>query len=121
MLDPDQQEIKKLRRKLEIQERKNTEIRDQMAVQRTIFANERTLMAYLRTALALIGGGFAALKLSRHVYLEVTGFILMVLGVALAVYSFARYLKKQRLIQRQIKEYIHTSHHHSALLEQEIS
>jgi uncharacterized membrane protein YidH (DUF202 family) len=121
MPDPEQQEIKRLRKKLQQQERKNTEIRDQMAVQRTIFANERTLMAYLRTAIALIGGGFAAIKLSQHVYLEILGFLLMPLGVVLAGYSFARYLKKQKLIQRQIKEYIHTSHHHSVLLEKEIS
>ena len=115
MLTPEQEEIKKLKKKLKHQERKNAEIRDQMALQRTIFANERTLMAYLRTSIALIGGGFAAVKLSQHVYMEVIGILLMLAGVALALYSFYRYLQKQKLIQRQRQDYAQTSHLHAEL------
>ena len=121
MPDPDKEKIKRLKKKLKLQEKKNAEIRDQMAVQRTIFANERTLMAYLRTALAIIGGGFAAVKLSQHMYMEVIGFILMPVGLALAVYSFYRYFQKQRLIQRQRQEFAQTSHHHAELHEKEAS
>ncbi|OKL40666.1 YidH family protein [Pontibacter flavimaris] len=117
----EQEEIKKLKKKLKRQERKNAEVRDQMALQRTIFANERTLMAYLRTAIAFIGGGYAAIKLSQHVYMEVIGILMLPAGVALAVYSFYRYLQKQKLIRRQRQDYAHTSHLHAELHEKEAS
>lgn len=119
--DPEQEEIKKLKKKLKQQEKKNNEIRDQMAVQRTIFANERTLMAYLRTSLAIIGGGFAAIKLSKHIYMEIIGLVLMPIGLALAIYSLYRYVQKQKLINRQKEEFTQTSHHHAALQEKEAS
>jgi len=121
MPDPEKEEIKKLKRKLKQQERKNTEIRDQMTIQRTIFANERTLMAYLRTAIALVACGFAAIKLSRHAYMELIGFTLMPLGLVLAIYSFARYLHRQKLIKRQLEGYTHTSHRHAEIAEKEPS
>ncbi|MFD2246551.1 YidH family protein [Pontibacter ruber] len=121
MLDPEQEEIKKLKKKLKQQEKKNTEIRDLMAMQRTIFANERTLMAYLRTAIAIIGGGFAAIKLSQHIYMEMIGLILMPAGVLLAIYSFYRYLLKQKLIKEQREKYTNTSHKHAELHEKQAS
>ena len=121
MHDADANELKRLKKKLKHQEKKNAEIRDQMAMQRTIFANERTLMAYLRTAIAIIGGGFAAIKLSHHMYMEVIGFVLMPAGLALAIYSFVRYLKQQKIIKKQRGDYVHTSHHHADLHEKEIS
>ncbi|WP_276499565.1 YidH family protein [Pontibacter litorisediminis] len=117
----EREEIKKLKKKLKHQEKKNAEIRDQMAMQRTIFANERTLMAYLRTAIAIIGGGFAAIKLSHHVYMEAIGLIMMPTGVALTIYSFYRYLQKQKLINRQREGYTHTSQAHAELQEKEAS
>ncbi|GAB3194360.1 uncharacterized membrane protein YidH (DUF202 family) [Pontibacter aydingkolensis] len=117
----EQEEIEKLKKKLKQQEKKNSEIRDQMAIQRTIFANERTLMAYMRTAIALLGGGFAAVKLSQDLYMEIIGLILMPAGLLLAIYSLYRYVQKQKLIERQREDYAHTSHHHAALHEKETS
>ena len=119
MSDPEKEKIKKLKKKLKHQEKKNAEIRDQMAIERTIFANERTLMAYLRTAITIIAGGFAAIKLSQHLYLEIIGIISMPLGLGLAAYSFYRYLHKQKLIERQRDDYTHTSHQHAELSEKE--
>ena len=117
----EQDEIKKLRKKIKKLEKKNAEIRDEMAIQRTIFANERTLMAYFRTAIALIAGGFAAIKFSQHVYMELIGFTLLPIGVLLAVYSFVRYLNKQKLIKSHRQDYQPTSHHHAELHEKQAS
>lgn len=39
-----------------------TELRDQLAVERTRLANERTLLAYVRTALACAAGGVGLLE-----------------------------------------------------------
>ncbi|WP_299984246.1 DUF202 domain-containing protein [uncultured Pontibacter sp.] len=121
MQAPEQDEIKKLKKKIQKLEKKNSEIRDEMAIQRTIFANERTLMAYFRTAIALIAGGFAAIKFSQHVYMELIGLTLMPIGILLAVYSFVRYLNKQKLIQRHRQDYEPTSHHHEELHEKQAS
>lgn len=121
MQDADKKEIKKLRKKLKLQEKKNAEVRDQMALQRTIFANERTLMAYLRTAITVIAGGFAAIKLSQEPYLQYIGIALMPIGIALGVYSFYRYLHKQRLIKQHREDYTHTSHIHAELHEKQAS
>ena len=121
MQDSEQKEIKKLKKKLKHQERKNAEIRDQLAMQRTIFANERTLMAYLRTAIATIGGGFAAIKLSQHVYMALIGFALMAIGLFLTTYSIYRYLQKQKLIRSQTQDYTHTSKQHAELQEKDPS
>ena len=112
MLNPDKEKIKKLKKKLKVQERKNAEIHDMMATQRTIFANERTLMAYLRTAMTVSVGGFAAIKLSDDLYLEVIGVILIPLGIILAIYSFTRYRHKQKLIKGHHQDYAPTSHEH---------
>ncbi len=121
MAESEQREIKKLKKKLKVQEAKNAEIRDQMSVQRTIFANERTLMAYLRTSIALVAGGFAAVKLSSHNYLEIAGILFMLMGCLLAGYGFMRYLKKQRVIKQQQLDYTHTSHGHAELHEKQAS
>ncbi|WP_299761035.1 DUF202 domain-containing protein [uncultured Pontibacter sp.] len=112
---PEQEEIKRLRKKLKKQEKKNAEIRDRMAMQRTIFANERTLMAYLRTAIAIVGGGFAAVKLSEDLYLQTIGLVLIPIGLILALYSFFRYLRKQKLLNQQRQHYEETSHLHAQL------
>jgi putative membrane protein len=111
----EQEEIRKLKKKLKNQEKKNAEIRDQMSIQRAIFANERTLMAYLRTTIAMLGGGFVIVKLSQHLYMAIIGFVVMLAGVLLAVYSLYRYLQKQKRIDRQREEYTHTSHSHAEL------
>ncbi|MDX5422049.1 MAG: DUF202 domain-containing protein [Hymenobacteraceae bacterium] len=113
MLDPDKEKIRKLKKKLKVQEKKNAEIRDHMATQRTIFANERTLMAYLRTAMTVTVGGFAAVKFSDDLYLEIIGITLIPIGVILAIYSFIRYRQKQKLIEGHHQDYSPTSHEHA--------
>ncbi|WP_018476542.1 DUF202 domain-containing protein [Pontibacter roseus] len=112
MIDADKATIKKLKKKLKVQEKKNAEIRDHMAAERTIFANERTLMAYLRTAMTISVGGYVAIKLSDDLYLDIIGIILIPLGLILAIYSFLRYRTKQKLIEGHHQDYCPTSHEH---------
>ncbi|WP_162055307.1 YidH family protein [Pontibacter pamirensis] len=121
MSGTEKDEIRKLKKKLKQQEKKNAEIRDQMAIERTIFANERTLMAFLRTSITILAGGFAAIKLSQQLYIEIVGIILMPIGLALAAYSFFRYFQKQKLIEQHREDYTHTSHKHADLHKKEAS
>ncbi|MBD1398898.1 DUF202 domain-containing protein [Pontibacter sp. JH31] len=112
MVETDKETIRKLKKKLKIQEKKNDEIRDYMAAQRTIFANERTLMAYLRTSMTISVGGFFAVKLSDDLYLEIIGGILIPFGIILGIYSFVRYRYKQKIIEGHHRDYNPTSHEH---------
>ncbi|MDX5435641.1 MAG: DUF202 domain-containing protein [Pontibacter sp.] len=115
------EEIKRLKKKLKIQERKNNEVRDQMALERTVFANERTFMAYLRTAMAIVGAGIIAAKFANDLYLKIAGFVLLPIGFALGVYGFYRYRQKQNIILHHHQHYSKTSHHHAELHEKEAS
>lgn len=108
----EKQEIKYLKKEIKLKEKLNNEIRDAMAMQRTVFANERTLMAYLRTAMAIVAGGFVAIKFSNDLYLEIAGAVLIVMGLAVGIYSFYRYRQKQKIIEHHHGRYSPTSHHH---------
>lgn len=105
-------DIRHLKKEIKLKEKMNNEIRDAMAMQRTIFANERTLMAYLRTAMAVVAGGFIAIKFSNDLYLEIAGTVLILIGLVIGAYSFYRYTQKQKVIEQHSKRYSPTSHHH---------
>lgn len=67
------------------------------------FANERTFLAWIRTALALIAGGVALeaidlpMPLSAHVSLVI---VLVSLGIVCAVWAWARWARAERAMRR---------------------
>ncbi len=72
-------------------------LRDHLALERTRLANERTFMAYIRSALYLVIGGLALLQLRDHGNLEWVGIVSLVLAAIFAVIGIIRFhqLKKQ--------------------------
>ncbi len=71
--------------------------RDQLALMRTHMANERTLLAYLRTALMLVVTGGTILKfLADIVFYQVVGWIIITSGITVAVLGIKRYRQYQR-------------------------
>ena len=69
----------------------DTDLRDQLAVDRTHLANERTLLAYIRTALALAGAGAGLLHFFDTSQSRVTGVLLIaaaVSGTLIGVWRF---------------------------------
>lgn len=56
-------------------------LRDWLALDRTVLANKRTFLAYGRTAIALFALGIAFVKLIDHEFFEISGFVLMALGI----------------------------------------
>jgi putative membrane protein len=68
------------------------------------FANERTFLAWIRTALALIAGGVAldVIDVSMpHSVRTVLAALLLVLGLVSAVAAFARWAVAERAIRRR--------------------
>lgn len=68
------------------------------------FANERTFLAWIRTALALIAGGVAleTVQLSMPSLLQtVAGFALVGLGVVCAVAAWTRWALAERAIRHR--------------------
>jgi putative membrane protein len=62
------------------------------------FANERTFLAWNRTALALIGGGVAAAQLLKpgvHDAGKIVGLPLIALGAALGIAGFVRWRSRE--------------------------
>ena len=75
-------------------------LRDVLALDRTRLANERTLLAWLRTALMLLVSGVTLLKLFEGVSsLEILGSILIPASILVAAIGVRGYFKTCRLIR----------------------
>lgn len=77
-------------------------LRDVMAIDRTRLANERTLLAWLRTALMLIVSGVSLIKVFEGTtVLEILGFALIPIGLIAAAYGVLRFLHMCARIERE--------------------
>jgi len=75
-------------------------LRDVLALSRTRLANERTLLAWLRTALMLLVSGITLIKLFEGVKpLEILGAILIPVSMLVAALGARGYIKTCRLIR----------------------
>jgi putative membrane protein len=82
-------------------------LRDRLAIDRTHLANERTLLAYIRTAFMLIVAGATALKaLPGDRVAVVTGWVLLAVGLIVALFGAGRFQAFRRRVQRDAKELI---------------
>ena len=60
-------------------------LRDYLAYDRTILANETTLLAYLRTAMALLAAGATLFRLfADDPYFQILGMVMLILGILIA-------------------------------------
>lgn len=66
-------------------------LRDHLAVDRTIMANETSFLAYIRTALTLAVAGVTLLKIFHDPYIEVVGWVFLGLAALLFVNGAIRY------------------------------
>lgn len=71
-------------------------LRDHLALVRTRMANERTLMSYVRSALYLLLGGIALLKLKHYSELHLVGYLALGLCVILLIVGIYRYIRLRR-------------------------
>lgn len=77
-----------------------TELRDQLALDRTFLANERTLLAYVRTALALAGAGAGLLGFVDTPAGRTGGLTLIAAGALVVLLGGWRFLTVRRHLHR---------------------
>lgn len=70
--------------------------RDWLALGRSRLANERTLLAYARTAVAMVGLGLILAKWFDHLLAIAAGGLLIVLGIVVAMVGLLRFLQENR-------------------------
>lgn len=74
--------------------------RNELAVIRTDLANERTLLAYARTSLMLVGTGATVIKFFGETRENVAlGIVLLIIGLVLFIVGVARFVEQQRRIR----------------------
>jgi len=62
-------------------------------------ANERTFLAYVRTSLAMIGFGFVIARLDPRALISlVSGVMMVVGGIAIALFGAYRYVSERRAL-----------------------
>ncbi|NIP31967.1 MAG: DUF202 domain-containing protein [Candidatus Dadabacteria bacterium] len=66
-------------------------LRDELAIDRTLLANERTFLAYLRSSIALIIAGVSFIHFARSSWLEILGLVCVPVGVIILIIATFRY------------------------------
>ncbi len=70
-------------------------IADYLAVDRTIMANERTLLAYVRTAVGLLIAGLALIRFFHQTHFDVyqiAGFLALLVALAIMIYGIRDFI-----------------------------
>jgi putative membrane protein len=75
-------------------------LRDELAIDRTLLANERTLLSYLRSAVALFIAGVTIMHFSNEAWFSVLGFVCIPSGIITSIIGVARYRKMNQSIVR---------------------
>ena len=78
-------------------------LRDFLAVDRTILANQNTFLAYLRTALTLFVAGVTFIRFFDFKLVEIIGWIFIPVGVITFVVGLVRYNKKRVVLDLIMK------------------
>lgn len=69
-----------------------TQLRDQLAVERTRLANERTLLAYIRTAAALAAGGAILPQFLPGIpFMHIVAWVLISTGILMLMFGAYRF------------------------------
>lgn len=71
-------------------------LRDLLAIDRTVVANERTLLGYVRTTLALLAAGGSLLHFLDAMWSTVTGVILVVASGPMFVIGLIHYVRRRK-------------------------
>ena len=73
-------------------------LRDHLAVDRTLLANERTLLSYLRSGVALFIDGISIIHFSNHGWFSAVGFLCLPCGALTVMFGIQRFRQMNRAI-----------------------
>lgn len=85
-----------------MQDHKGKILRDYLAIDRTILANETSFMAYVRTSLTLIAGGATIIKFFGADATQFLGWTFVAVGAWLSVHGYHRY-RQVDMLMHQVK------------------
>jgi putative membrane protein len=71
-------------------------LRDHLAIDRTLLANERTLMSYLRSGVALFIAGISIIHFSHEGWFSAMGFFFLPCAVITVLFGIVRYRKMDK-------------------------
>lgn len=74
-------------------------LRDELAIDRTILANERTLLSYVRLAITLIIAGVSIVHFAMEKWFETIGILCVPIGILVGIFGWHRYQKMAGEIQ----------------------
>lgn len=77
--------------------------RDYLAVDRTRFANERTMLAYLRTGLNSLIAGVSFIKFFDSLFFQVAGLLLVSAGFIISIIGLWKFAHMHKLIESLTK------------------
>ena len=74
------------------------DLRDELAIQRTILANQRTLLSFFTASLAIAVGGVTLIKFFPGHWSYWAGWVLLPLSVVVLIYGFKNYFAHRQAI-----------------------
>jgi len=74
-------------------------LRDELAIDRTVLANERTLLAFVRLAITLIIAGVSIVHFAMEKWFETIGILCVPIGIVVGICGWHRYQKMAEEIQ----------------------
>lgn len=72
--------------------------RDHLAASRTIFASERTLLAYFRTSATMLLLGITFLKFFSELWIQIMGWMLIPASIGLSLIGLYRHKKRKIVV-----------------------
>jgi putative membrane protein len=82
-------------------------LRDYLAVDRTMMANETSFMSYIRTSLTMIATGAAMIKFFTEPTMQVIGWGFIIIGGWMAIHGYQRFRQVDAILHRVKGETVH--------------
>lgn len=90
---------------------KELTLNDHLAIDRTILSNERTVLAYARTSLAMLIVGGSVIKFFETVWIQALGPVFIGFGIAVALRGWSRYEQMKVYMEAALDERTGSSEH----------
>lgn len=75
-------------------------LRDYLAVDRTMMANETSFMSYVRTALTMIAAGATLIKFFNEPTMQALGWAFIVIGGWMAIHGYNRFRQVDMILHK---------------------